>query len=633
MCGFVAIIGCSVSDRDARAALDTLRHRGPDDEGVHVEPSVWLGHRRLSIIDLGPGGHQPMVEPSTGVVAVYNGEIYNYLELRRELEARGHVFRSASDTEVLLHSYLEWDADCVEHFNGMWAFVIWDQRRQRAFFARDRFGVKPFCYAAVDGGLAIASEPKALLSAFPQLRAVDASTIFDLLTLKRESHDERTFYSLVKSLSPGHRGTFRPGAGHPEIERYWRYPQPPHENPWNESDALGRLSELIGDSVALRLRSDVPVGMTISGGVDSTAILDALAKLRSARGADVTSYTAIYGESHDRGAFDERKWARTAVRKYSNVRLSEVPADLDDWLGVLQRITWHLDGPCRSPQVFPMWMIMERARADGVPVLLEGQGADEVFGGYPHHAALALIDRLREGPRRDFERGWRAIPATARAATRADSVKGLVKDLGGATFPPLRALDAHRSTLRDVLSDDFVAELASAPPASPEPRANMNGNGRQAARLYRDFSHDILPGALRFTDAVSMAHSIEVRSPFMDYRLVEFGMSLPPRARVAAGETKRVLRDYLRSVGQREIAERPDKKGFPTPAFAWMAADNGALLRDVLLDDAAQTRAIVDPPKLDRAIARHADGAWAGGTALYSLLTTEVWWQQLARTA
>jgi asparagine synthase (glutamine-hydrolysing) len=630
MCGFLAVIGCSVSDRDALAALDTLRHRGPDDQGVHVEPSAWLGHRRLSIIDLGPGGHQPMVEPSTGVVVVYNGEIYNYLELRRELEARGHAFRSTSDTEVLVHSYLEWNADCVEHFNGMWAFVIWDPREQRAFFARDRFGVKPFCYAAVDGGLAIASEPKALLSAFPQLRAVDTSTIFELLTLKRETHDERTFYSRVKSLLPGHRGTFRPGTGHPEIGRYWRYPEPPHENPWNETDALARLSELMTDSVALRLRSDVPVGMTISGGVDSTAILDAMAKIRSARGADVTSYTAVYAESSDHGGIDEREWARTAVRKYPNVSLSEVPADLDDWLEVLQRITWHLDGPCRSPQVFPMWMIMERARADGVPVLLEGQGADEVFGGYPHHAALAVIDRLREGPRRDFERGWGAVPAAARAATRAASPKALVKDLGVATLPLLRALDAHRSTLRDVLSNDFVAELASAPSAA---QAATNDDERQAARLYRDFSHDILPGALRFTDAVSMAHSIEVRSPFMDYRLVEFGITLPPPARVAAGRTKRVLRDYLRGVGQREIAERPDKKGFPTPAFAWMAAENGALLRDVLLDDAAQTRAIVDARKLDRAIARHAGGAWAAGTALYSLLATEVWWQQLGSSA
>jgi len=462
------------------------------------------------------------------------------------------------------------------------------------------------------------------------LRAVDTSAIFDLLTLKREAHDERTFYSPVKSLLAGHRGTFRPGTGHPEIERYWRYPESPHENPWNETDALARLSELMTDSVALRLRSDVPVGTTISGGIDSTAILDAVAKLRSARGADVTSYTAVYA---DDGVFDEREWARTAVGKYANVRLSEVPADLDDWLEVLQRITWHLDGPSRRPQVFPIWKIMERARADGVPVLLEGQGADEVFGGYAHHAALAVIDRLGEGPRRDFERGWRAMLPAARAAARAGaSPKGLIRDLGVATLSPLRALDAHRSTLRDVLSDDFVAEFAAAQ-SDREAQAATSGHGRQAARLYRDFSHDILPGALRFTDAISMAHSIEVRSPFMDYRLVEFGITLPPQARVAAGRTKRVLRDYLQGVGQREIADRPDKKGFPTPAYAWMAADNGALLRDLLLGDTAQTRAIVDARKLDGAITRHAGGDWAAGEALYALLATEVWWQQLARSA
>ena len=628
MCGILAIIGQPPGEPDLGAALDALRHRGPDDRGVFADDHVWLGHRRLSIIDLGPGGHQPMVEPASGVVLIYNGEIYNYVELRAELETRGHVFRSTSDTEVVLHGYLEWGDECVEHFNGMWAFVVWDARNRRAFFARDRFGVKPFCYAMVDRSLAIASEPKALLTAFPQLRQVDPSAIRDLLVERKEHRDERTFYAQVKSLRPGHRGTFRHGDPAPRLERYWTYPVPDTTGQWSESDALERFSELVTDAVRLRLRSDVPVGITISGGVDSTVILDAVARTRAARGSGVRSYTAVYPESRDHGVVDERSWARLAASRHPNVSLTEVPAPRERWLETLRKITWHMDGPFRLKQVFPMWMIMERARSERVPVLLEGQGADEVFGGYAHHAALAVIDRIAEGPHRGPHAGWSALPGAARAGIRAGSTSRVIKDVGIVGVGRLQSLSSRRTSLRAVLSDDFLAQSDRHGSRGHDDRA-AGLPGRLEARLHCDFAHDTLPGLLHFGDSVSMAHSIEIRLPFLDYRLVEFGIRLPPAARVAAGETKRLLRQHLRGLGHHEIADRGDKKGFPTPALTWLAADGGALLRDVLLDRDARTGAIVDARALERAIARHAEGRHTVGEALYALLATELWWQQV----
>ena len=564
-----------------------------------------------------------MVEPVSGVVISYNGEVYNYLELRRELEGRGHVFRSSSDTEVLLHGYLEWGERCVERFNGMWAFVIWDPRERRVFFARDRFGVKPFCYAMVDGVLAIASEPKALVHAFPQLARVDWSAVRDLLVEKRVHHDERTFYAPVKSLLAGHRGTFRVGDRGPRIERYWHYPAAA-EAEWDQDQALERFSELIDDAVALRLRSDVAVGVTISGGIDSTMILDAMARRRAEYGGGVASYTAVYPDSPYHPVVDERKWARLAAGRYPNVTVTEVPAARERWLETLRKITWHLDGPFRSMQTYPMWTIMQCARADEIPVLLDGQGADEVFGGYWTHAAAATLDRLLEGPGRGPMAGWRALPATAQAGIRAASPIRLLKDMTLAAVPPLRRWSSRRTSLEGVLRDDFLANnhqpaRETAPAGRP---------GRLERQLYQDFTHDILPGTLRFTDAISMAHSVEQRLPFLDYRLVEFGIALPSPARVAAGQTKRLVREHLRTTGQHEIADRGDKKGFPTPTYAWLAAEGGAILKEILLDPDARIRAITDRHKLERALDHHTQGHNTAGEAIYALLTTELWLEQ-----
>ena len=353
-----------------------MHHRGPDAGGSFAAPGVWLGHRRLSILDLSEAGHQPLVDEDTGAVIAFNGEIFNYLELRAELEGSGHRFRGHSDTEVLLRAYVQWGTDCLRRLNGMWAFVIWDPRRNRAFFSRDRFGIKPLFMARIGDALALASEPKALLALDPTLRRPDLGAVGRLLADQQLYTDAHSFYEPIGVFPAAHGGQFAPGDREPLLERFWALPA---------ADAIPGAAEQFPErferSVALRLRSDVPLAVTLSGGLDSTAVLHA-ACAGLGPGAPLHAYTAVYAErGADGRVLDERASARAALAPYAGGVLHEIGAHVDDLLDTLRRIVWHMDGPGFSPAVFPLWQIMRGVRADGVKVVLEGQGADELLGG------------------------------------------------------------------------------------------------------------------------------------------------------------------------------------------------------------------------------------------------------------
>jgi asparagine synthase (glutamine-hydrolysing) len=622
MCGIAAIVGGRLPPEEAlERALDLIAHRGPDDRGTWRSDLVWLGSRRLAILDLSPRGHQPM-QLAPSLTCVYNGEIYNYVELRRELEAAGHRFRTTTDTEVLLHAYQQWGEDCVHRLNGMWAFVIWDERTRQAFFARDRFGVKPFYYATVGRGCAIASEPKVLLSLWPELRRADLGTLYRLLAEKRLDLREQSFYEDIRVLPPGHLGLVAADDEAPSIRPWYRLPEPRAVSAESTlDDDAERFGELLQDAVRIRLRSDVPVGVTLSGGLDSTAVLQE-AHLGAAGGRDgLSAYTAIYGASDD--GHDEWPWALEASRGLPNVRLERVEAESEDWLGILRRIVWHMDGPGYSPAVFPLWRIMERARRDRVPVLLEGQGADELLGGYVHHRAAAFVDDLLRVPTREGPAHARAALMAVREARHSGSVKRFLADAAIAADARAGTIQQRRVGLRDALDPGFAACASpSPPPARPE------ATDRLTRQLVDDFSSRTLPGFLHYGDAISMAHSIEVRLPFLDVRLVEFAMGLPPERKVALGQTKAVLREHLRRRGQPRIADRRDKRGFPTPANRWLAENDGALLRDILLDPGARTAPLVRRRSLERLIDRHVAGRYTAGDQLYALVASELWLQE-----
>ena len=610
MCGIVAAIGASNRVLGPRRdeALALIAHRGPDDHGSWGDDDAWLGTRRLAIIDLSPGGHQPRTDPTTGVCITFNGEIYNYLELRDELIGLGHAFVSQSDTEVLLRAYLEWGPELLRRLNGMWAFLIWDPRQRRAFFARDRLGVKPFYYSFKDGALSVASEPKALLVLHPGLRRVDEGALYDFLAEGRLYAGSASFYAGIAALQPGHFGTFSPGDQSPAIKGYWTPPNAADPMP-DYRAAVASFGELLRDSVRLRMRSDVPVGFTLSGGLDSSAVLQAAATGAASGGERLQAFTSVYETPPGTRPIDERRWAGLVADTYQ-VDLQLVPADVDDWMGVLKRIVWHMDGPGYSPAVFPLWKIMETARARGIPVLLEGQGADELLGGYPQYAALDLWSSFTRGRLAAFVHDYGAF-----ARTFSTRMLTLWLARERASF----ALQTYRRRVGSLgtMDPDFVRRSRG---SSSMPAARtVNG------RLTADLTREILPGLLQYGDAISMAHSIESRLPFLDYRVVEFVSSLPSEFKVGDGQTKRILRDHLRAAGLTAIAQRHDKQGYPTPADSWLTSNGGALLRSQLLAPGAEIQAYCRPDRLERLIDHQVSGRAGAANHLYRLLTTQIW--------
>lgn len=609
MCGILGWFGRHGPEDAGRfeVALDLLAHRGPDDRGVLAAPGVLLGHRRLSILDLSPAGHQPMVEPASGAVIAFNGEIYNHVELRAELEGRGHQFFGRSDTEVLLHALIEWGEHALPRLNGMWAFAFWQPATQRLLVARDRFGVKPLYYRNGRDGFAFASEPKALLALFPEHRAVSEPTLLDFLGNNLLYARGESFYQGIHVLPPAHYAVYEGGRDEPRLSRYWDYPTSTDEE-LSAEDAIAQFDVLFTDAVRLRLRSDVPVGLTLSGGLDSTGVL-AAASQNSAK--PLTCFTSIYGE----GEMGELSWAQLASDA-ARAPLIPVAAPPEDWLATLRKVAWHMDGPGYSPAVYPLWHLMRRARVEGVPVLLEGQGADEALAGYPQYAVLELLGYLsgRSGQRRSLTGATERM----RALRRTFSLRWALAWSAREMSPML--LRWHR---RRVGFQSLMHQGVKLPPVSEHLKFGDGDPVRQ--RLLADHSLFILPGLMHYGDAVSMAHGVEARNPFMDYRLVEWMFRLPGRLRFNRSETKWVLREYLRKHGQQLIGNRPDKKGYPTPVGKWLASESGREVERMLLDPHSRLHEWCDPDKIKRLIEQNRQGVLGAEHHLYKLLSTQLW--------
>ena len=609
MCGILGWFGRHESEDGARfdAALDLLAHRGPDDRGVFAAPGVLLGHRRLSILDLSAAGHQPMVEPVTGAILVFNGEIYNHVELRAELEALGHRFFGHSDTEVLLHALIEWDEQALPRLNGMWAFAFWQPTRQRLLLARDRFGVKPLYYRHNRDGLAFASEPKALLALFPEHRNVAEASLLDFLGNNLLYARGESFYQGIHVLPPAHYAFYQADTGKLLSSRYWDYPGFA-DDALTAEDAVAQFDALFTDAVRLRLRSDVPVGLTLSGGLDSTGVLAASSPYVA---QPLTCFTSVY----DAGEPGELPWAQLASSAV-HAPLIAVAAPQADLLQTLRRVAWHMDGPGYSPAVYPLWHLMLRARAEGVPVLLEGQGADEALAGYPQYAVLALLGYLsgKSGQRRSLA----GVGGRMRALRRTFSLRWTLAWAAREISPPLLRWHRRRVGFQSLMHQGIRL------PELPETHTRSDHDPVRQ-RLLADHSQTILPGLLHYGDAISMAHSVEARNPFMDYRLVEWMFRLPARLRFNQHETKWVLREYLRGHGQQAIGNRPDKKGYPTPVGKWLASEQGGEVERLLLDRHSPLHAWCDPAKVRRLIEQNRQGVIAAEHHLYKLVSTQLW--------
>lgn len=569
MCGIAGLFRPLTSCRDLApmaAALQALGRRGPDDSGTEVinlnSGTVTLGHTRLSVIDLSAGGHQPMNTVDGRFVVVFNGEIYNYRELRHELQALGHQFQTASDTEVLLQAWQRWGEDCLTRLTGMFAFALLDLATDTLTCVRDPFGIKPFFYAIDDVGLAFASE----LPAVNALRScgiqLDLQRAYDYLVHGDYDTSERTFLQGVKHLMPGHLLRVRLGEPVPPPVRWWQ----PHITPVQRigfADAAQLLREKLLASVRLHLRSDVAVGAALSGGLDSSAIVCAIRHVEPDLPIHTFSYVA-------RGtAISEEVWVDRinshvgAIGHKVEVDPRELAQDIDDMIA-------SQGEPFGSTSIYAQYRVFKLAKENGVTVTLDGQGADELlagYTGYPGRRAYSLLDEGRFIGAWQFLHGWAQWPdrqlREGMKATVAEVVDGPIYDL-------LRKLNGSSMQPNWIDSDGLVERGVRL--RFPRQRSPWDQRGR---RLMSELAHSItrrgLPSLLRHGDRNSMRFSVESRVPFLTTELADFLLTLPEDYLISQrGETKRILRAAMRGIVPDEVLDRRDKIGFSTPEQAWL---------------------------------------------------------------
>lgn len=600
MCGIAGIY-----DRNGRADLGRLRqmaalmrHRGPDDEGmvlVDAHTGHWrthggsdtpadvfrtalpyapgrsregggdathhvgLLHRRLSIVDLKPSGHQPMSDAYGQLWITYNGEIYNYIELREELQGMGHVFASSSDTEVILAAYRAWGEGCLAHFNGMFGFAIWDADRKVLFCARDRLGVKPFYYQWDGVRFAFSSEPRALVLTQPQRITPRLAAIRDLLALDWVDHGAGTFFEGLLQLPAGHSITV--GEGGAAIRQWWTLDERVYSH-GSMDDLAHQYAELFTDSVRLRLRADVDVGSCLSGGLDSSAVVTTATRLAQ-RG--VHAFSCAYDEGP---AFDERAHIRAAIES-SGAQSHIIVPDGSDFWAVFDTLALGQDEPTAGPGVYSQYKVMQLAHETGLKVLLDGQGGDETLAGYFRYLPTRLRDLVSSGDWVGFQRLWGSV--SDRLGFSTALLHTFEPWLPGSLVATLR--NRYGQGKERVLSPS-LARVTSAAPGWP--RAGRSDLWRQLAfdTLTRQ-----LPSLLRYEDRNSMAFSIETRLPFLDYRLVEFAFSLPDATKLHGSTTKAILRRALGDRVPPGVLARRDKMGFETPSDIWLRGRYAADVR------------------------------------------------------
>jgi asparagine synthase (glutamine-hydrolysing) len=609
MCGLcgVVVLGRPPEAQTVRAMADALDHRGPDGHGTFFDEGVALGFRRLAVIDLSDAGMQPFASDDGALRLLHNGEIYNYVELRRELESRGHSFRSQTDTEVIVCAYEEWGDDCVRRFNGMWALALWDGRRRRLFCSRDRFGVKPFYYRWDDGRFAFASELKAfhaVESLEPHLPAVR-----DYLEQGYVDHTDETFFVGIRTLPPAHslvvdeRGL--------RLDRYWSLE--PREPP---ADAADEVRRLFLDAVRLRLRSDVPVGTCLSGGIDSSAIVCAVDHLlrteaENARpvGDRQRTFTAFF---HEHG-FDERPYAEAVVAR-TRSQPHWVTFDSRELAEVLPSIVRTQDEPFGSTSIAAQWFLMRAAKEAGLTVMLDGQGADETLAGYHGYFGPFFADLLRRGQLRELGAEIRAYRALHGAGLGTTAV-ALARP-----FLPERVRWAARARVKG----GSALVHPDLPPSAAE-HTNGFGGGYLRRQMHVILTRRGLPELLHYEDRNSMAHSLEARVPFLDYRLVELLFSLGPAELIERGRTKAVLRRALGDLLPPVVRDRVDKLGFVTPEAAWFRNGLGEVAADAFASREFRERGFVDAGAARRTLERHRSGERSAGFELWRALCVELW--------
>jgi asparagine synthase (glutamine-hydrolysing) len=618
MCGIAGFVGESgLAGASARREvlermLGAITHRGPDDQGALLQGEAAIGMRRLSIIDLA-GGHQPLSGCDPRLQIVYNGEIYNYRELKRELEARGHVFKTNSDTETVVHAYEEFGASCVEHLRGMFAFALWDADRRTLFIARDRVGKKPLYYARTPrGALVFGSELKCLL-AHPEVgREVNPEAIDAFLTWGYVPEHLAAFQG-VQKLPPGHHLTF--AEGRVRTESYWDF-QLEEGGSRREEDYLEELRALLDEAVRVRLVADVPLGAFLSGGVDSSTVVGLMA-----RHTDRPVKTFSIGFNED--SYDELRYARVAARHFGTDHHEFVVTP--EICSVVDELVWHFDEPFADPSAIPTYVVSKMAR-EHVKVVLSGDGGDELFAGYTRY----VIDRRRGA----FAR----LPRLVREGLMQPAARLLPHGAPGRNFLHDVAYDALDRYLESVsvftrlakaslYTHDFrrLTGGASHAPGAFRARAERAGSRDALDRLLYLDSKTYLPGdILTKVDRMSMAASLEARVPLLDHKLIEFVGRIPSSLKMKGLVTKHIFKRAVRGLVPSEILDRP-KQGFGVPVEHWINLQLRDRLRGTLTEARTLQRGLTDPAYVALLLEEHGRGRRDHSTRLWALFMLELW--------
>ena len=628
MCGIAGLAGPLARDAARLRAMTSVQaHRGPDDADHWHDPDhpVALGHRRLSIIDLRPEGRQPMASPDGDLHLVFNGEIYNYLELRVELG--GYPWRTRTDTEVIIAAYQAWGERCVERFVGMFAFALWDARRGVLFCARDRLGIKPFHWSWRDGSFVFASEVKGILAAGVPVRP-DEKTWATYLVHGLYDHSDRTFFDGVRSLPPGHTLTLDVGAmealqdqlepeepwgqpsdpsqGRLRVRAFWELP-PLTRDPLEltDADAEERFLAALEDAVRLRLRADVPLGVNLSGGLDSASLMTIVDGLVEGTGA-LQTFTASFEETR----YDEADFAAAVPHRHPWARHVQRLAPGDVWRQAAE-MTWHQEAPFGGIATIAYHALHARARSEGVTVLLEGQGVDEMMAGYRYVAPYHHRDLLDAGDRGRLRRELRADPDGG--AVAAARLRSTMCGTAGAAYQD------GTSHLRPAALAADAVERAGAAPVFERPYPDHLRNA-----LWRDLRHTKLPRVLRMNDRLSMAHSRELREPFLDHRVVELLFRLPGHQKIRGGRTKELLRRAMRGRLPDAVRAAP-KRAVVTPQREWLRGPLGDQVDAMLASPRFAARGWVDPAAARRELAAFRAGEGGNAFFVWQWVSVELW--------
>ena len=637
MCGVIGSINWG--DGEVLARMNkVLAHRGPDDEGIWQTRlsdggAVGLGSRRLAILDLSNAGRMPMSTPDGRLTIVYNGEVYNHLELRRELESKGYKFRSRSDTETVLYSYQEYGAACLSQLNGMFAFAIWDEQSKQLFLARDHFGIKPLYYCHQGSRFAFASEIKALLEISDIARTMNLTALNQYLTFLWVP-DPLTMFEGIEKLPAGHFAIYRDG--NLRVEQYWDLTFPPsdHDFKAKEGELAAELRERFIGSVKSQLLSDVPLGSFLSAGLDSSSIVAAMSRVRS---EPTRTYTIAFPEKYRRGevTLDDTDVARRTAN-YFGCDHTEIVVE-PDVVDLLPRLIWYMDEPIADPAIIAAYLVNREARKD-VTVLLSGVGGDELFAGYRKHAAYSLARKYQRIPLALRENLIEPL-VTALPSMRGTSIKGNVR------LAKKMARSASLSP-RDyfLMTSTYLTEEQKESLYAPGVMQAINGDGSWSRlqdyfdrvrdadflnqMLYVDTKSFMVSLNLTYNDKMSMASSVEVRVPFLNWELAEWvATNIPPSLKLNGRNTKHILREGMRALLPSEVLEQK-KAGFGAPADYWLSNDLREMVDDLLSESRIRDRGLFNPQIIRRFVSEQRTGKEDWSSQIWQFLTLELWMQE-----